>query len=76
MISLKNNFDYSLIRNNTYVKEINKTKERSNNVWSIKELCLIESIYNLENKLELIEWAESFKRTRKWLENQHPELMI
>ena len=76
MISLKNNFNYSLIRNNTYVKEINKTKERNNNVWSIKELCSIESIYNLENKPRLIEWAESFKRTRKWLENQHPELMI
>jgi hypothetical protein len=36
----------------------------------------MESIYNFENKSELIKWAESFKRTRTWLQENYPELMI
>jgi len=76
MISSQNNFNYSLIRNNTYVKETNKTNKKNNNIWSIKELCLIESVFNVKNHRELIEWAQSFKRTKKWLQENHPELMI
>jgi hypothetical protein len=73
---LRNDFQYNLIRNETYVKEIDRINKKNNNVWSIKELSLMESIYNFENKSELIKWAESFKRTRTWLQENYPELMI
>lgn len=78
MILSKNNFNYSLVRNETYVKEIDLSKKRHNrNIWSIKELSSIESIRNYHgDRLELIQWAESFNRTRQWLQENYPELMI
>lgn len=74
---MNDNFNYYLIREETYVKEINLSKKRDNrNVWSIKELSSIESIYNVGNKPELMEWTESFRRSRKWLIETHSELML
>jgi hypothetical protein len=74
---LRNDFQYNLIRNESYVKETDLSKKGHNkNIWNIKELSSIELIFNVENKPELIKWAESFKRTRKWIQENYPELMI
>jgi hypothetical protein len=75
MIILKNEFQYNLIRNESYVREID-LMNRESLVWSIKELISIKSIFNVGNKLELIEWSESFKRTRQWIIENRPELLI
>ena len=75
---LRDDFQYDLIRDETYVKETNLSKKRHNrNVWNIKELSSIESIRNYYgDRLEMIQWAESFNRTRQWLQENYPELMI
>ena len=71
-----NDFDYSLIRSDTYVKEINRTRKTTNGVWNIKELTSLDEIYNVGDKPEMIEFSKSFKRTKKWLQENYPELMI
>jgi hypothetical protein len=66
---------YYLIRENSYVKEINLSNNLSE-VWNIQKeinnINFMNNDINFPNK----HYMESFLRCKYWLLENHPELMI
>lgn len=69
------NYDYHLIRENLYVKEINLNNNLSE-VWNIpkevKDIDFLNDKKNFPNK----NYLNSFMRCKKWLQEKHPELLL
>lgn len=72
-------FQYSLVKENKYVKEkcfneLGKTNGKQ--LWSIVDIISLEELINIGKRKELEELGESFKRSRKWLFDNHSELIL
>lgn len=82
MNSTKNNFDYCFVMDHFYVKETNQKEKKITWIWSITELRVNANLHLLQNnvsfsfKLLPKEGQSSLRRTKKWLEQNHPELML
>jgi hypothetical protein len=69
-------YTYYLIRENTYLKEINLTNHKSE-IWNIeKELVNIINVSAYRKDFSLNNYENSFHRCREWLIENHPELLL
>ena len=70
------NYTYSLIRENTYIKENDLTNHKSE-VWNIeRELVNIVSISAYRKHFSVNKYENSFHRCREWLLENYPEKLI
>ena len=67
-------YNYSLIRNNSYLKEIDSFTYKSE-VWNIEELVNVLNV-SAYNRVETNKYAKSFHRCRQWLLQNYPELIL